>query len=86
MNPENYISEGWSIPVQHFIKYHKCKHSKFSFESPFEHINVQNLQTFMNFFFDSDIDSKGTNETTRVYQWRKEDPPVWKLLEIDSFS
>ena len=86
MNPENYISKGWSRPVQHFIEYHKCKHSKFAFESPFEHKNVRHSRKFMNISFYSDIDSKGTKEMKRVYWWRKKEPPVSNLLEIDPFS
>ena len=38
MNHEYYISKGWNRPAQHFMEYHKCKHTKFAFESPFEHI------------------------------------------------
>ena len=86
MNSENYISKGWSRPVQHFIKYHKCKHLKFAFESQFEHINIRNLQKLMNISFYSDTDSKGTKETKQVYWWRKKEPPVLNLLEIDPFS
>ena len=50
MNPEKYISKGSSRPVHHCIEYHKCRHSKFEFEAPFEHINVQNLQKFIFLF------------------------------------
>ena len=40
----------------------------------------------MNISFYSDTDSKGTKETKQVYQWRKKEPPVLNLLEIDPFS
>ena len=40
----------------------------------------------MNISFYSDKDSKGTKETKRVYRWRKKEPTVSNLLEIDQFS
>ena len=40
----------------------------------------------MNISFYSDTDSKGTKETKQVYWWRKKEPPVLNLLEIDPFS
>ena len=40
----------------------------------------------MNISFYSNADSKGTKEMKRVYQWRKKEPPVSNLLEIDPFS
>ena len=54
LNLENYISKGWSRPAQHFMEYHKCKHTKFAFKSPFEHLSVQNLRKFMNISFYSE--------------------------------
>ena len=86
MNLEYYISKGWSRPAQHFMEYHKCKHTKFAFESPFEHINVRNLRKFTNISFYSERDSKGTKETKGVYRCRKKKRPFTNLLEIDPFS